>query len=174
MSSTCYGALEIVGLLLLLLFIITLSITGNEFVVECSVLAAALQAGDTTITDLEEKLAMAINQKAELDEEVKDLEGRLEDMESSNEGMTEKLHKKDEQIEALKKSVENLESTVQKVTGILFLLSSPSLTHFSIFPLPLSASLMGRSHIRCAARCCAALVKIKIQVTFLPVQRSNR
>ena len=37
-----------------------------------------MQAGDTTISDLEEKLALLINQKAELDEEVKDLEGRLE------------------------------------------------------------------------------------------------
>jgi len=37
-----------------------------------------MQAGDTTISDLEEKLALLVNQKAELDEEVKDLEGRLE------------------------------------------------------------------------------------------------
>jgi len=48
-------------------------------------MSAQLSAGDATTADLEEKIELLINQKGELDEEVKDLESRLSDLESGNE-----------------------------------------------------------------------------------------
>ena len=76
---------------------------------------AQLQAGDSTVADMEEKIALLINQKGDQDEEIKELEDRLKDLEGGSEELADKLSKKEDENDELKKNVENLELNLQKV-----------------------------------------------------------
>ena len=73
-----------------------------------------LFAEQDTIADLEDRIAQLVNQKGDMDAELKDLEERLAEAEGGSEELLEKNRKKEEECEGLKRDVENLELNLQK------------------------------------------------------------
>ena len=72
------------------------------------------QAEQDNLADAEEKVAQLVNQKADYEEQLRELEERLAEAEASNEEKTAKNRQLDEKLDNLKKEKEDMELNLQR------------------------------------------------------------